>query len=62
MTAARTKPAPAAPRRGRPALLAGEASIVAHVRLTPELKAKLDTLGGSAWLREAVRRAKVPAP
>jgi hypothetical protein len=59
MTAART---PAAPRgRGRPALTQGRDAPTWTVRLTPEQLAKLARLGGAAWLRERIDKAKEPA-
>lgn len=34
---------------------------VMHVRLSPEQKTKVDILGGGAWVRWAIDKAKLPA-
>lgn len=47
---------------GRPPMPPGESlSAAVTLRLTPDLAKKLNTLGGVAWLRERLSKAKVPA-
>lgn len=57
----RAKKKPAAPTRaGRPTIY-GEAMKCYPVRMTAEHNAKLDRLGGAAWLRKKIDAAKDPA-
>jgi len=44
-------------RMGRPPLSAAP-SVKFTLRLTPEQKAKLDSLGGAEWIRDRIERAK----
>jgi hypothetical protein len=47
------------PALGRPPLAAGTAKdAVYKLRLTQAQRAKLEALGGAAWLRERIERAK----
>jgi len=51
----------AAPKRqsGRPALPESErASVAYNVRLTPAQRAKVDRLGGAAWIRAQIEKAR----
>jgi len=49
--------------RGRPAVALEQRSTeLVTLRLTPALRAKLGRLGGSAWVRERIERARDPAP
>lgn len=45
---------------GRRLLPEDEAYIVATMRMTRAQKAKLEKLGGAAWMRGEIDRAKVP--
>jgi hypothetical protein len=47
--------------RGRPALVAGEEAPVFTMRMTPALRDKLQRLGGAAWIRDRIAKAKEPA-
>lgn len=51
--------------QGRKALADGVESVNFTLRLTPELRAKLDRLGGdagaAAWVRDRIQSAKWPA-
>ena len=49
------------PGAGRKPLDEKPMGMVLHVRLSPEQKAKVDLLGGSRWVREAIDRAKLPS-
>ena len=50
-------PGSSAPRTpGRPRLLADV--VVYKVKMTPEQRAKLDRLGGAAWIRDRIERAR----
>ena len=55
-------PKPNEPKRppGRPEVQPEDRLQVVSIRLTEAQKAKLDRLGGSAWLREKINRAKEP--
>lgn len=55
-------PKPNEPKRppGRPEVQPEDRLQVVSIRLTEAQKAKLDRLGGSAWLREKIDRAKEP--
>lgn len=44
--------------QGRPALAEGEASEFVGVRMTAAQKAKLQRLGGAAWIRERIEKAR----
>lgn len=57
----KTASAPPAPRRGRPPLQADNASRAFAMRLTPAQHDKLALLGGAAWIRERIERARNPA-
>lgn len=46
--------------QGRKPLPDGEAAQVVSIRLTRAQKDKLEKLGGAAWVREKISRAKVP--
>ena len=49
-------------RKGRPPLPADARAHVAYnVRLTPAQREKVDRLGGAAWIRAQIERAKPPA-
>jgi hypothetical protein len=47
---------------GKPPLLEGTESERISARVTPEEKEKFKELGGAAWLRQQIRRAKIPTP
>lgn len=53
-----TKPAAKRPQ-GRPELPEAERLVVVPIRLSTAQKAKLTTLGGAAWIRARIDRAKV---
>lgn len=44
--------------QGRKPLSNTEETVIVSVRMTPSLKAKLDQLGGSAWIREKIQKAR----
>jgi hypothetical protein len=46
--------------QGRKPLKEGVESVIVPVRMTPEQKAKLGRIGGAAWVRKAIDRAKEP--
>lgn len=46
--------------RGRPRLKDGEDTVPVTVRMTPPQKEKLTRLGGSAWVRDRIEKAKEP--
>lgn len=46
--------------QGRPAIKRGVESTIVPIRMTPEQKSKLHRLGGAAWVRKAIDRAKEP--
>ena len=48
-------------RRGRPPKSGEAATARVHLRLTKADRAKYDALGGVAWLRQVLRRAKITA-
>ncbi len=49
-------------RKGRPTLPESErASVAYNVRLTPAQREKVERLGGAAWIRAQIERAKPPA-
>jgi len=49
-------------RTGRPPIPADQqARVPYNVRLTPAQRAKVDLLGGAAWIRAQIERAKPPA-
>jgi hypothetical protein len=49
------------PGAGRKPLDEKPMGMVLHVRLSPEQKTKVDLLGGSAWVRDAIDKAKLPS-
>ncbi len=50
----------ARPGAGRKPLAPGEQTITYTVRLTEAQRTKLEALGGGAWLRERIDRARLP--
>lgn len=46
--------------RGRPALDAGEPTVPVTVRMTGPQKGKLVRLGGAAWVRQRIDKAREP--
>lgn len=48
------------PGAGRKPISDKPMGMVLHVRLSPEQKTKVDLLGGSAWVRRAIDKAKLP--
>ncbi len=44
---------------GRPSLPPGEKMVVVPIRLTEAQKAKLAALGGAAWLRAKIDKARL---
>jgi len=46
--------------RGRPALKPGETTVPVVIRMTEPQRDKLGRLGGAAWVRERIDRAKEP--
>jgi hypothetical protein len=49
----------ATPRKGRPALPPSErASVAYNVRLTAAQREKVERLGGAAWIRAQIEKAK----
>ena len=49
-------------RKGRPPLLPNDrARIPYNIRLTPAQREKVERLGGAAWIRAQIERAKPPA-
>ena len=52
--------APSARRPGRQSLPPEQKTLVGSVRLTAAQWQKFASLGGAAWLRERIDRAKVP--
>jgi hypothetical protein len=54
-----TKP-PSDRGQGRPPIKEGEETVTLSIRLTVSQRAKLERLGGAAWLRERIDRAKEP--
>jgi len=55
-----TAPKPA--RKGRPPVPADQqARVPYNVRLTPAQREKVERLGGAAWIRAQIQRAKPPA-
>lgn len=49
---------PATRPQGRPALAEGEPSAYVGVRMTANQKAKLQRLGGAAWIRDRIEKAR----
>lgn len=49
-------------KRGRPALGEEGKTVPFVVRLTEEQSAKLRRLGGAAWVRDRVNKAREPGP
>jgi len=50
---------PTKPRKGRPTLPESErASVAYNVRLTPAQRKKVDRLGGAAWIRAQIEKAR----
>ena len=47
-----------APRRGRPPMSEGKASTFVGTRMSPEQAEKLKRLGGAAWIRDRIDRAR----
>lgn len=50
----------AARGRGRPPLSDGAATVRVSIQVTEPQKEKLEKLGGSAWVREKIDKAKLP--
>lgn len=50
----------ARPGAGRKPLAPGEQTTIYTVRLTEAQRTKLEALGGGAWLRERIDRARLP--
>lgn len=48
------------PRRGRPSLAEGEATVPVTIRMTEPQKEKLQRLGGPSWIRDRIDKAKEP--
>lgn len=46
--------------RGRPALEAGQETVPVTVRMTASQKDKLARLGGAAWMRDRIDKARDP--
>jgi len=56
-----TKQPEVTPRgRGRPALEAGQDTVPVTVRMTTHQKDKLARLGGGAWVRQRIDKARDP--
>lgn len=53
--------APEPKRRGRPPKAPEDRAGIYALRLTEAQRAKLDALGGAAWVRRQIERAKAPA-
>lgn len=53
------KPEPTRPQ-GRPALAVGQSSEFVGIRMTAAQKAKLQRLGGAAWIRDCIDKAHKP--
>ncbi|MDP2005521.1 MAG: hypothetical protein Q8K45_07565 [Rubrivivax sp.] len=54
------QPEPAPRGRGRPQLEAGEVTVPVTVRMTARQKDKLARLGGGAWMRDRIDKARDP--
>jgi hypothetical protein len=50
----------ARPGAGRKPLAEGQETQIVSIRLTKAQRDKLDALGGAAWLRERIDRARLP--
>lgn len=50
----------ARPGAGRPALPTGEAMVPVMIKMKPAQKDKLQRLGGPAWVRDRIDKAKEP--
>lgn len=50
----------ARPGAGRKPLAEGQETQIVSVRLTSAQREKLDALGGAAWIRERIDRARLP--
>jgi len=46
--------------QGRKPIKAGDVTVTVSLRLTTAQRAKLEALGGAAWVRERIDRAKTP--
>jgi hypothetical protein len=47
------------PGSGRTPIKEGVPSITFNIRLTPDMRAKLEALGGAAWIREQIEAARL---
>jgi hypothetical protein len=47
--------------QGRKPIAQGVESVIIPIRATPEQREKFHALGGAAWFRKVLDRAKVPA-
>lgn len=47
------------PNAGRNSIKEGVPTVTYNIRLTPDMRAKLDALGGAQWIREQIEAAKV---
>jgi hypothetical protein len=56
-----TKRPPTARGKGRISLQGAGTSPVIQVRVTPEQKAKVESLGGAVWVRKMIDKARLPA-
>lgn len=61
MNAVNKRHSQAARGRGRPALELGESTVPVTVRMTMRQKDKLARLGGGAWLRQRIDKARDPS-
>ena len=46
--------------QGRKPIKAGQDTVTVSLRLTTAQRAKLEALGGAAWVRERIDKAKTP--
>jgi hypothetical protein len=51
---------PAGKTRGRPALQQGATTVPVNIRMTETQRDKLQRLGGPAWVRSRIDRAREP--
>ena len=57
-----TKPRPPNDRgQGRKPIKEGAETVTVSLRMTPDQRDKLAKLGGAAWVRDRINRAKPPA-
>ena len=54
------QPEPAPRGRGRPAIEPGEDTVPVTVRMTARQREKLARLGGAAWVRQRIDKARDP--